>query len=168
MARAILSAERLALGYGITSIGDNTFDPSHMAQYLRLSDAHLFHLRVSSRSFGLEPATRLTMRSQGALPFGKQNPRIRYFGDKYFLDGALSQAGAPGESAPPVAPPRYSVGELRDFMLFAGPSAPPSTPSRAKAPSASRAPGAASFPAPAGALPDIIDHCGCCGGGGLP
>ncbi len=139
-----------------------------MAQYVRMSGQGAFQMRVSARSFGLAPSTRLTMKSQGAGLFGRLGDKIRYFGDKYFLDGALSTAGArPGE-AMPVARARYGVQELRDFMLFAGPFGTAyHTQSRqgaerlvaARAPIVSRR---------EHSLPDIIDHCGRCGGGGLP
>src|SRR5882757_4409247 len=121
LALAIVLAERLALRYGITSIGDNTFDPRRMAQYLRMSEAGRFHLRVSARSFGPKPITRFAMKSQGIGLSGKPNPKIRFFGDKYFLDGALTDVGASGDAGQNADGPRYSVTELRDILLFARP-----------------------------------------------
>lgn len=169
LARAIELAEHQALRYGITAIGDNTFDPARMAQYVRMSRAGVLHLRVSARSFGLEPGSRFTMKSQGAHLFGRLDDRIRFFGDKYFLDGALSDAGArAGTNAPAPAGPRYSVEELRQLMMFAGPFGTAyHTQSRAGAERLVEARDAIRDRR-RGALPDIIDHCGRCGGGGLP
>ncbi len=168
IARTLLAAQDVALRYGLTTVADNTFYPSHMAQYVRMAAGGALKLRVSCRSYGLEPATRFTMRAQGSGLFGKQNPQVRYFGDKYFVDGALSNAGAQGELAPSEEIPRYTVAELRDMMLFAGPFGSAfHTQSRAGAErlAAARAPIVARR---SGALPDVLDHCGRCGGGGLP
>ncbi len=169
VARAIELAEHEALRYGITAIGDNTFDPERMAQYVRMSRDGVFHLRVSARSFGLEAGSRFTMKSQGTHLFGRLDDRIRFFGDKYFVDGALSDAGArAGSGAPAPAAPRYSVGELRQLMLFAGPFGTAyHTQSRAGAERLVEARSTIEERR-RGALPDIIDHCGRCGGGGLP
>jgi predicted amidohydrolase YtcJ len=169
IAQAIVAAQRLAVRYGITTIGDNTFFPANGAAYARMAKAGALRLRVSVRSFGPEPFTRLTMKSLGAGLLGRQDPQVRYFGDKYFLDGALSTAGAGASGAGRIeAGPRYSVGELRDLMLFAGQFGTAfHTQSRegvlrlveARKAITSR---------PAGAGPDVIDHCGRCGAEDLP
>src|SRR6266511_689857 len=70
IARAIDAASRRAIRYGITSIGDNTFFPAHLAQYVRLVRAGVVRLRITARSYGPESSTRLAMNSQGASQFG--------------------------------------------------------------------------------------------------
>jgi predicted amidohydrolase YtcJ len=168
IARAIDAGARLARAYGITSIGDNTFYPAHLAQYVRMIQAGAVHLRVSARSYGLEPSTRLTMKSQGTSKFSGPDPRIAYFGDKFFLDAGAGPAGSHGKSRSDDAVPAYSVAQLRAQMLFA-------TPFGTAYHTQSRA-GAERLVAARtgiqgrrrGSLPDVIDHCGRCGGDGLP
>ena len=168
-ARAIIEAQRLAIRYGITTIGDNSFFPSTAALYDKLARRSVLRLRVSLRSFGPEPMTRLAMKSLGTEPFGRPGPQVRYFGDKFFLDSAISAAGADVTGTNRLeSGPRYSTEELRDFMLYSGNFGTAfHTQSRA---------GAERLVAArmgirsrrAGALPDIIDHCGRCGADGLP
>lgn len=169
IAQAIVAAQRLAVRYGITTIGDNTFFPANGAAYARMAKAGALSVRVSVRSFGPEPFTRLTMKSLGAGLFGRQDPQVRYFGDKYFLDGALSTAGAGASGAARIeAGPRYGVGELKDLMLFAGPFGTAfHTQSREGVLRLVEARGAITWRR-AGAGPDVIDHCGRCGADDLP
>jgi predicted amidohydrolase YtcJ len=169
LARAILAAQRLAVRFGITTIGDNTFFPASAVMYARMAKADLLRPRIDLRSFGPEPFTRLSMKSIGAGAFGRPGSQLQYFGDKYFLDGALSTGGARVAGVARIeAGPRMSVEQLRDAMLFAGPFGTAfHTQSRegarrlaeAREPIMSRRRGAG---------PDVIDHCGRCGGGGLP
>ena len=159
----------MAIRYGITTIGDNTFFPSTAALYDKLARRWVLRLRVSLRSFGPEPMTRLAMKSLGTESFGRTGPQVRYFGDKFFLDSAISAAGANVTGPNRLeSGPRYSTEALRDFMLYSGNFGTAfHTQSRA---------GAERLVAArmgirsrrAGALPDIIDHCGRCGGDGLP
>ncbi|HWV37016.1 MAG TPA: amidohydrolase family protein [Vulgatibacter sp.] len=110
VARALLRAQRRALAYGITAIGDDTFLPVHAMQYQRLASAGHFHLRVAARSFGPEPGTRFLMAPlQG---------RIRYLGEKHFMDGSLS---LPARSAGPLPGPAPLLGqaEAEEALLFA-------------------------------------------------
>lgn len=90
IAHAVLAAERLALSFGITAIADNTFAPSHLAKMAGLSKADKLRLRVTSRSFGPMPITKMLMKSMG----GSDDPRIRFFGDKFFVDRSMSDVGS--------------------------------------------------------------------------
>lgn len=85
-----MAAERLALSFGITAIADNTFAPSHLAKMAELSKADKLRLRVTSRSFGPMPITKMLMKSMG----GSDDPRIRFFGDKFFVDRSMSDVGS--------------------------------------------------------------------------
>ena len=169
IAQAVLLAQDLAVRFGITTVGDNTFFPTLGAQYARMADKRLLRLRISMRSFGPESMTRLAMKSLGARSFGRPGLQIRYFGEKYFLDSSLSTAGAAVSGAERLdTGPRYSVEELRDQMLFAGPFGTAfHTQSREGAERLAEARTTISRRR-AGALPDVLDHCGRCGGGDLP
>jgi predicted amidohydrolase YtcJ len=169
IAQAVLRAQDLAIRFGITTVGDNTFFPTLGAQYARMADKHLLRLRISMRSFGPEPMTRLAMKSLGVRTFGRPGLQIRYFGEKYFLDSSLSTAGAAVSGAERTdTGPRYSVGELRDQMLFAGPFGTAfHAQSRKGAERLAEARTTISRRR-AGSLPDVLDHCGQCGGGDLP
>jgi predicted amidohydrolase YtcJ len=119
VARAAAAAQRRLLAYGVTAVQDNTFFPTHMAQLVRLEREGAWKLRVWSRSFGPEPMTRFLMRSMGVGFTGAPNPRVGYFGDKLFEDGALSSVV--GDLAAGREPPlRYGVDEVADRLLFAG------------------------------------------------
>src|SRR5882724_3029527 len=167
IARAIDAASRRAQKYGITSIGDNTFFPAHLAEYVRMVHAGVLRLRVTARSYGPEPSTRLAMNSQGASQFGGPDPRIHYFGEKFFLDAALGPGGSHGETRHDAGP-SYSAAELRDQMLFAAPFGTAyHTQSREGAERLVQA-RTGIEERRRGSLPDVIDHCGRCGGGGLP
>jgi len=129
VAQAILAAQQRALRYGITTIGDNTFYPLHMAQFLRLSEAGLLKLRVAARSFGSLPITHFLMKSIGSTPFGR-DPRVRYLGAKFFLDTSLSDAAdevatwqLPGGAKRDAGEAGLTLtkDQLREAFLFAGP-----------------------------------------------
>jgi predicted amidohydrolase YtcJ len=169
VAHAMLAGQRLALRYGITGLGDNTFFPGHAIQYARMSSADAFHLRVSMRSFGPEPMTHFAMKSVGSVRVGQPGPRVRFFGDKYFLDASLSNAGA-HSSADELTTnrPRYSASELRDLMLFATPFGTAFHTQSREGAERLVAARTAIRGRRTGESPDIIDHCGRCGGGGLP
>jgi hypothetical protein len=130
--------------------------------------AGVLRLRVTARSYGPEPSTRLAMRSQGASQFGGPDPRIHYFGEKFFLDAAVGPGGSHGGTRQVDARPNYSVAELRDRMLFAGPFGTAyHTQSREGAERLVEARSGIEERR-RGSLPDVIDHCGRCGGGDLP
>jgi predicted amidohydrolase YtcJ len=167
IARAIDAASRRAQKYGITSIGDNTLFPAHLAQYVRMVHAGVLSLRVTARSYGPEPSTRLAMNSQGASQFGGPDPRIHYFGENFFLDGALGPRGSHGGTRHDAVL-SYSSAELRDQMLFAAPFGTAyHTWSREGTERLVQARSGIEERR-RGSLPDVIDHCERCGGGGLP
>lgn len=167
MTEAVLRAQALAVRYGITTLGDNTFFPTLGAQYARMAQKGLLRLRMSIRSFGPEPMTRLAMKSLGVGRFGRPGAQVRYFGEKYFLDSSLSTAGAAGAERLETGP-RYTARELRDLMLYAGPFGTAfHAQSREGAERLVEARRSISHRRPATAT-DVIDHCGRCGGGDLP
>ncbi|AKU90707.1 amidohydrolase family protein [Vulgatibacter incomptus] len=164
IARAMLRAQRRALAFGITAIGDNTFFPVHLALYERLAAAGHLHLRVSARSLGAEPMTRLLMSAA-------VGPRVRYFGEKHFVDESLSQPALDAPAKPPAMPPAMPGGEphltqaqLEETLLFAaGAGTAFHTQGREGAERLAAARLAVASRRPPGKV-DVIDHCGSCGG----
>jgi len=155
VARAMLRAQRRALAYGITAIGDNTFFPVHLVQYQRLAAAGHFHLRVAARSFGPEPMTRFLMAPlQG---------RIRYFGEKFFMDESLSQPEL-GATSTPGGEPHLTQAQAEEALLFAaGAGTAFHVQGRGGAERLVAAREAVGARRPAGSV-DVLDHCGSCGG----
>jgi len=162
IAAAALAAQELALRYGITAIGDNTFFPLSAAQYTRMADDNAFVLRVAVRSFGPVPATRLAMLPLGAGRFGRTGPRVRYFGEKFFLDGALSHGAAQSLDVATC-----STRALRDILLRAGANG---TAFHVQSRQCAERLVAARVEVMRrrGAATDVLDHCGRCGGTDLP
>ena len=162
IAAAALTAQEFALRYGITAIGDNTFFPMSGAQYARMADEGTFVLHVALRSFGPMPVTRLAMLPLGAGRFGHPGPQVRYFGDKFFLDGALSHGAAQSHDVAACGAPA-----LRDRLLRAGDYGTAfHVQSRACAEALVEA--RTEVKNRRGAATDVLDHCGRCGGSGLP
>jgi predicted amidohydrolase YtcJ len=158
--RAMLLAQRKALAYGITTVGDNTFFPHHARLFWRLIDGGHFRLRVALRSFGSVPVTRFLMRPTGVDFFGNRDPRISFLGEKHFMDAALSLGGVSGAGA------KMTAEETRDAFLFAAPyGVALHTQSREGIERV-----LAAFAEVAGRVPPdapiIVDHCGSCGGDG--
>src|SRR5262249_13224463 len=91
-----------------------------------------------------------------------------YFGEKFFLDAALGPGGSHDGARHVDNGPSYSVAQLRDQMLFAAPFGTAyHTQSREGAERLVEARSSIENRR-RGSLPDVIDHCGRCGGHGLP
>ncbi len=164
LSQAILTAQQKALSYGITTLGDNTFFPDHMALYLKLQKKNVFFMRVMSRSFGKVYMTKLMMQGLGGSYTGRKSVSLQYFGEKFFLDGSLSMSAQDRspEKEPPGGIPFYTEAELKKIFLFEGRTglafhtqseeslkrlidAKHSILNRRKS-----------------KMPDVIDHCGSC------
>ena len=157
IAQATLLAQRRAVRYGITAIGDNTFYPDHAAQYMRMADDGVFVLRVSLRSWGKVPVTEFLMRNF-------DNDQIQYFGAKYLVDQGLSWAGTLQAGPEPGGTPTYTVDELTEIFLFAGESSTAYHTQGAEGlERLLTAYLAAEDRRPEGVV-DVIDHCGSCSG----
>jgi len=164
--QAMLAAQDRSLSYGITTIGDNTFFPDHLALYDRLRRLGLWHTRIAARSFGPAPETDFLMKPMGRDAKGAPGPWLQYFGQKYFADESLSPPAllAEGTAYEPGGTTAYTEAELRTRLLFAGPSG-----------TAFHCQGRRSVERLVAArrsvehrrrskMPDVIDHCGSCGG----
>ncbi len=93
--KAILAAQSLALSYGITSIGDNTFNPYFFKIYQELQKAGILKMRVRGRSYGRIPQTEALMmgvgrKHLGFIGGGVDEARVKYHAMKYFEDQSLS------------------------------------------------------------------------------
>src|SRR5680860_85370 len=93
--RAILKGQELALSYGITTLGDNTFSPYHMKIYQALQREGDLNVRIWTRSFGRIPQTSGLMKPMGVKKLGFIGPkndfsRVHYHLTKLFEDMSLS------------------------------------------------------------------------------
>ncbi|MDJ0766640.1 MAG: amidohydrolase family protein [Myxococcota bacterium] len=109
---AILKAEKLALSYGMTAIGDNTFFPSHFRRYRKLQRQSKLKLRIMARSYGPMPITEFLMR----LMDRDADQRLGYFGAKYFLDGSLQVPENTPRPESPGGEPVYRAREIAEMM----------------------------------------------------
>ncbi len=167
IAQAILTAQQRALSYGITAIGDNTFYPDHAAQYERLSAAGRFVMRAALRSYGKVRDTRFLMRQTGVDFFGNRDSRLTYFGDKYFMDESLSVSTYDEGRKPDIVPggrAEHTEDVVRDLLLFAGRYG---TAFHVQGREGARRIVNARLAVQdrrKSAYPDVMDHCGSCGG----
>lgn len=93
--KAILKAQALALSYGITTIGDNTFNPYFFKVYQALLKTSDLKMRIRSRSYGRIPQTEDLMKGLGHKHLGfigteVDASRVNYHAMKYFEDMSLS------------------------------------------------------------------------------
>jgi len=120
---AILKAQALALSYGITTIGDNTFSPYFLKIYQRMQVDSLLRIRVRGRSYGRIPQTDVLMSGLGRpkLGFiggGVDFERVRYHAVKYFEDMSLSTSGDDSTAARPGGPVFLDGDQLHDIFLL--------------------------------------------------
>lgn len=93
--KAVLKGQRLALSYGITTMGDNTFSPYHMKIYQAMQRDGTLKLRMWTRSFGRIPQTTSLMypmgtKKLGLIGQGNDFTRVHYHLTKLFEDMSLS------------------------------------------------------------------------------
>ncbi len=92
---AVLKGQRLALSYGITTMGDNTFSPYHMKIYQAMQRDGSLKLRMWTRSFGRIPQTTSLMYPMGTKKLGFIGPendfmQVHFHLTKLFEDMSLS------------------------------------------------------------------------------
>lgn len=93
--KAISKGQEVALSYGITTIGDNTFAPYHMKIYQAMQREGSLHLRVWTRSYGRMPQTTSLMKPMGTKKLGLIGPdndfdQVHFHLIKLFEDMSLS------------------------------------------------------------------------------
>ncbi len=120
---AILLAQRKALADGITTIGDNTFDPYHLKIYQQLQKHGLLQMRVWARSYGRMPVTAGLMGGLGQkklrlIPSGVDLSRVHYHAMKFFEDKSLSVPQNSGQSMEPGGEIFLDAPALKDIWLL--------------------------------------------------
>ena len=104
--KAIQEGQKLALSYGITALGDNTFSPYHMKIYQAMQRADKLNLRIWTRSYGRIAQTTSLMKPMGVQKLGFIGPkndfeRVHFHLIKLFEDMSLSvPPGVTGDIEP--------------------------------------------------------------------
>lgn len=121
--KAVLKGQKLALSYGITTLGDNTFSPYHMKIYQALQRAGNLHLRIWTRSFGRIPQTTTLMKPMGEKKLGFIGPkndfdRIHYHLTKVFEDMSLSVPTGVTGNIEPGGTVFLSKNKIKKYLLL--------------------------------------------------
>ncbi len=117
---AIAVVQQKALQYGITLIGDNTFDPYHYKIYQEMQKAGALRIRIRARSYGRIPETRSLMqglgkRHLGFIGGGVDPAFISHYATKQFVDQSLSVTPVE-DSIEPGGKPLLSSGQLKELF----------------------------------------------------
>lgn len=120
---AILLAQRRALADGITTIGDNTFDPYHLKIYQQLQKHGLLQMRIWARSYGRVPVTAGLMGGMGQkklrlIPSGVDLSQVHYHAMKFFEDMSLSVPHNSGQAREPGGEVFLEAPALKDIWLL--------------------------------------------------
>ena len=120
---AILVGQNTLLSYGITTIGDNTFNPYNYKIYQSLQNSGLLRFRIWSRSYGRIPQTTGLMTNLGVKKLGFIGPaidftKIHFHAIKYFEDMSLSVPEGSSDISEPGGKIFISKDELTDIFLL--------------------------------------------------
>jgi len=111
--RALLKAQEVLLGSGLTSVTDTATSVEDWNAMRRLGNAGRLQIRVIAYAFGLEPLLSIAPGGQTPWMFGD---RLRMPGVKFYADGALGSRGAWLKRAYADAPtrglPQFETAEL--------------------------------------------------------
>lgn len=118
---AILKAQALALSYGITTLGDNTFNPYFYKIYQELQKNGLLKIRVRARSYGRLSQTEGLMEGVGRkhLGFiggGVDRTVVKYHAMKFFEDQSLSMNTDNNSPAAPGGKVFLDETQLKDIF----------------------------------------------------
>lgn len=119
--RAIAIMQSKVLSYGITTVGDNTFNPYYFKIYQGLQNNGVLKVRVRARSYGRIPQTEGLMRGVGKkhLGFigkGVDESHVKYHAMKFFEDQSLSYSGHQHEAVKPGGKVFLSEKQLKDIF----------------------------------------------------
>jgi predicted amidohydrolase YtcJ len=119
--RAILKVQALALSYGITTVGDNTFNPYFYKTYQELQKNDLLKMRIRARSYGRMPQTESLMQGVGKkhLGFiggGVDPDRVNYHAMKFFEDESLAPTRHNHEAVSPGGKVFLDKKDLKDIF----------------------------------------------------
>ncbi|MBS1979162.1 MAG: amidohydrolase family protein [Bacteroidetes bacterium] len=117
---AIAAAQQSALHYGITLIGDNTFDPYHYKIYQEMQKEGALRIRIRARSYGRIAETRSLMqglgkRHLGFIGGGVDPTFVSHYATKQFVDQSLSATPAEA-TAEPGGRPLLNAEELKELF----------------------------------------------------
>jgi hypothetical protein len=120
---AILRGQELALSYGITTIGDNTFSPYNMKIYQSMQREGKLKLRIWTRSYGRIPQTTNLMGPMGLKKLGFIGPqndfnRVHYHLSKLFTDMSLSIPTEITGNIEPGGEVYLSKNEIENYLLL--------------------------------------------------
>ncbi len=121
--KAVLKGQQLALSYGITTMGDNTFSPYHMKIYQAMQRDGNLKLRMWTRSFGRIPQTTSLMSPMGTKKLGFIGPendftRVHYHLIKLFEDMSLSVPPGVTGVKEPGGTIYLSEKEIKHYLLL--------------------------------------------------
>jgi len=121
--KAILTGQELALSYGITTIGDNTFSPYNMKIYQSMQRDGNLKLRIWTRSYGRIPQTTNLMEPMGLKKLGFIGPqndysRVHYHLSKLFTDMSLSVPIEIAGNIEPGGEVYLSKNEIENYLLL--------------------------------------------------
>lgn len=119
--KAILAIQERALAYGITTIGDNTFNPWYYKIYQQMQINGSLKVRVRARSYGRIAETDGLMKGLGQkhLGFiggGVDFDRVKYHAIKYFEDMSLSVPDGHTDVVVPGGKVYLGLDEVRDIF----------------------------------------------------
>jgi len=119
--KAIAIMQSKVLSYGITTIGDNTFNPYYFKIYQGLQINNLLKVRVRARSYGRIPQTEGLMKGVGKKHLGfigksVDESRVKYHAMKFFEDQSLSYSGYQHDAAKPGGKVFLNEKQLKDIF----------------------------------------------------
>jgi len=123
IAKAIQKGQELALSYGITTLGDNTFSPFHMKIYQSLQREGDLNLRMWTRSYGRIAQTTGLMKPMGVKKLGFIGPendfnRVHYHLTKVFEDMSLSVPSGVTGAIEPGGTVFLNKNEIKKYLLL--------------------------------------------------
>ncbi len=121
--KAIQKGQELALSYGITTLGDNTFSPYNMKIYQTLQREGDLNLRIWTRSYGRIAQTTGLMKPMGVKKLGFIGPennfeQVHYHLIKLFEDMSLSIPPGMTGDIEPGGTVYLDKNEIKKYLLL--------------------------------------------------
>ncbi len=111
---ALLKAQEILLGYGVTATADMGTSLDDWLSYRRMADRGGLRVRIASYALGVETAVRIG--GNGPTPWLYED-RLRMGGVKLYADGALGSRGAWLKAPYSDAPGQTGAGFMDDTVL---------------------------------------------------
>ena len=121
--KAIQKGQELALSYGITTLGDNTFSPYNMKIYQTMQREGNLNLRIWTRSYGRIAQTTSLMKPMGTKKLGFIGPEndfemVHYHLIKLFEDMSLSVPPGMTGNMEPGGTIFLDKNEIKKYLLL--------------------------------------------------